>query len=129
MLKERIEFIMSEIFIKLCEKIDEHVKEKENTAVWGVGQQLKDICIRSDKAAEIVLQDLDVPEMSIVKCEKEIKAFADERHKQIKGNSVFVSPSEAENIICDFYGITEVIQQVAEVEQESDIINLEDFVF
>ena len=117
---------MSEIFMKLCLKIDEQQKGKENTAVWGVGQQLKDICEKSDKAAEIVLQDLDVSEMSIVECEKKIKAFADERHRQTKGSSVFVSPSEAENIICDFYGITEAVQQAAEPEPPA-VINLEDF--
>lgn len=119
---------MSEVFDKLCEKIDEQVKGKENTAVWGVGQQLKDICKQSDKAAEIVLHDLDVAEMSIAKCEMKIKAFADERHKQTKGNSVFVSPSEAENIICDFYGIGEAVSEAEEkATKADDIINLEDF--
>ena len=128
MQKERIEFIMSEIFEKLCEKIDEQAKGLEGTAVFAVGLQLKDICRGSDAAAEIVLQDLDVAEMSIIKCEKEIKAFADERHKIKRGSSVFVSPTEAEEIICKFYGISEAVAEAEEKPTKDDnVINLEDF--
>lgn len=36
---------------------------KEENAVWMVGEQLKDMVRREPQLAEIVLRDLDVPEM------------------------------------------------------------------
>lgn len=92
---------------KVIEKITAQQAGKEGTAVFACGEQLKDICRASDQAAEIVLQDLDNPDMSIDCCEKKIKALADERHKKLRGNSAFVSPAEAEEIIRKFYGIPE----------------------
>ena len=86
-------------------KISEQQEGKEGTAVFGCGEQLKDICRKYPHAAELVLQDLENKDMSIEACEKKIKAFADKRHKEAKGNSVYVSPAEAEKIICEFYGI------------------------
>lgn len=84
------------------EKIEAQQKGKENTAPWMVGEQLKDICRREKLAAELVNKDLDVKEMSIVECEKKIKAWAD-AHK--KGNQAVVPPNVAEEIIRKFYGI------------------------
>ena len=82
---------------------------KERTAVWMVGEQLKEICEREPRAAELVLQDLDIPEMSLANCEKKIKAFAD-NHKT--GNFACVIPSEAEKIIREFYGLDKPAEQV-----------------
>ena len=75
---------------------------KERSAVWMVGEQLKDI-IRDDiRAQEIVSQDLDVKEMSLAECEKKLS----ERAKKNKvGNCGCVTPAEAEEIIREFYGI------------------------
>ena len=77
----------------------------ERTAVWMVGEQLKDMIKYDARAQEIVSQDLDIPEMSLAECEKKIKAYAD-KHKT--GNFSCVTPIEAENIIREFYGITNV---------------------
>ncbi len=68
-----------------------------------VGEQLKDICRSEPHSAELVAQDLDVPEMSLANCEKKIKAYAD---KHRKGNFACVVPSVAERIIREFYGLT-----------------------
>lgn len=95
---------------KVINMITEQQKGKENTAPWIVGEQLKDICRSTPGAAELVAQDLEIEEMSIVECEKKIKAFADERHKKNKGNCAFVSPMEAEKIIREFYGIRAVAE-------------------
>ena len=58
--------------------IEAQQKGLEDTTVYMVGQQLKDIC-RSDPAcAAIVAEDLQNKEMSIAACEKKIKAYADE---------------------------------------------------
>lgn len=48
--------------------------------------------------------------MSIVECEKKIKAYAD-KHK--KNNFACVTPHQAEKIICEFYGI-QITAPVAE---------------
>lgn len=85
--------------------ITEQQKEKENTAVFMVGEQLKEIIGNSEQLAELVLQDLRNPDMSLEKCEKKIKARADELHKKNGGGSACVNPKDAEKIIRDFYGL------------------------
>lgn len=83
----------------------------DRTAVWMVGEQLKDMIKNDARAQEIVSQDLDIPEMSLAECEKKIKAYAD-KHKT--GNFSCVTPIEAENIIREFYGIAKVSEAPAE---------------
>lgn len=73
--------------------------------VYQVGEQLKDIAKTIPGAAEILTNDLTVPEMSIAEAEKKIKARADEIHKEIKGSGACVPPDEAHKILCEFYGI------------------------
>lgn len=90
--------------MSVFEKIEAQQKGKENTVPWMVGEQLKDICRREPLAAELVEKDLDVKEMSLVECEKKIKAYADS-HK--KGSCAVVPPNVAEKIIRKFYGIPE----------------------
>lgn len=77
---------------------------KEENAVWMVGEQLKDMLRQEPHMAEIVLRDLEVPEMSLEHCEKKIKAWADQ-HKV--GNFACVTPIRAEKIIREFYGLPE----------------------
>lgn len=104
------------------EKISSQQGEKRD-AVWAVGEQLKDICRNEPDSAELVFQDLDVPEMSIAACEKKIKAFAD-RHRT--GNFACVIPEEAEKIIREFYGLNSRKKAVA-VNEADKIISLESF--
>ncbi len=92
---------------------------KERTAVWMVGEQLKDIIVDSPELAEIVLQDLETPEMSLANCEKKIKAFAD---KNKSGGFSCVIPSEAEKIIREFYGL-----HAAAEKKSGNVIDLADF--
>ncbi len=73
--------------------------------VYQVGEQLKDIARTVSGAAEILINDLTVTEMSIAEAEKKIKARADEIHKKINGNGACVPPNEAHKILCEFYGI------------------------
>lgn len=77
---------------------------EENTPVWMVGEQLKDIIRDYPGWQEIVAQDLENQAMSLAECEKKIKAYAD---KHRKGNFACVVPSVAEKIIRDFYGLTD----------------------
>ena len=92
---------------------------KERTAVWMVGEQLKDILRQEPHLAEIVLQDLEREAMSITKCEKEIKKFADS-HKS--GNSSCVGPEDSDRIIREFYGLTGV-----RPESKGIVLDLADF--
>jgi len=75
---------------------------KEFSAPWMVGEQLKDICRAEPAAAELILQDLSVKEMSITEAEKKIAAFA-KGHKV--GNCGCVTPVQADEILRKFYGL------------------------
>lgn len=88
---------------QVIDKISEQQKACEGTPAWCVGEHLKDILRDNPNCAEIILQDLEVKEMSIIECEKKIKAYAG-KHK--KGSVGFVPPKEAERIIKEFYGIS-----------------------
>ena len=77
---------------------------KERSAVWMVGEQLKDICRREPGCAELVEKDLDMKGMGLADCEKQIKAYAD---KNKKGGFSCVPPNVAEGIIRKFYGLPE----------------------
>ena len=96
--------------MNVFEKI-EALQGEERGPAWMVGEQLKDIIKNNERAQEIVSQDLDVPEMSLVECEKKIKAFAD---KKKTGNFSCVLPCEAEEIIKEFYGITNVADGISD---------------
>lgn len=90
------------IFDELKAKIDEQRKGHDEDAVYYCGEQILDICRGNDKFAEIVLTDLNNAEMSVEKCERKIKAYAD-KHK--KGGCAVVPPKVAEEIIRKFYGL------------------------
>lgn len=107
------------------EKIEQLQKGKENTAPWMVGEQLKDICRREPRCEQIVLEDLENPDMSLEKCEKEIKAWADKQKRT--GNCVCVPPNVAEGIIREFYGLGKAEEgQKQQAEQKGAMLSLED---
>ena len=86
------------------EMIEAQQKGMEDTTVFIVGEQLKDICRADPNCAAIVAEDLQQEAMSIANCEKKIKAFADNIHRKTKKN-VGVSQAAAEKIIWEFYGL------------------------
>lgn len=88
--------------MNVFEMIEAQQKGKEETAVWMVGEQLKDICRREPGCQQIVAEDLASQDMSIDKCEKKIKAYA---NKHRKGSCAVVPPNVAEDIIREFYGL------------------------
>lgn len=94
---------------------------KERTAVWMVGEQLKDIIRDDPRLQELVDKDLDVEGMSLAECEKKIKAHAD-KHKT--GGFACVTPIEAEEIIRDFYGLG---RPGDKPRGEGRVLNLADF--
>lgn len=118
---------MSKVYEELVALIESQQAGKENTAVFMVGEQLKDIGAESDANAEILLQDLKLPEMNIEKAEAQIKAYADKNKG--KANCFCVSPKVADGILREFYGLGEpdAPQIKPTGVQDSGIINLEDF--
>ena len=82
----------------------QQAKVKPRSPQWMVGEQLKDICRREPRSAELIAQDLRLESMSITEAEKKIKAYADS-HKT--GNFSCVTPSEADCILREFYGLPE----------------------
>lgn len=93
---------------------------------YQVGEQLKDICRSCPEQAELILHDLDNPQMSIVKAEKKIKEFAD-KHKT--GRCVCVPPKVADKILRDFYGLADSSETSEKKTSKSDedLIDLADF--
>lgn len=75
---------------------------KERSAVWLLGEQLKDLLRCEPEHREMVERDLELPAMSLAECEKKIKAYADQHRT---GNFACVTPAEAEEIIRSFYGL------------------------
>lgn len=93
---------MDNKFEELQAKINEQRKGHNEDAVYYCGEQILDICRGNEDFAEIVLTDLANAEMSVEKCERKIKGYAD-KHK--KGNCAVVPPKVAEEIIRKFYGL------------------------
>ena len=60
--------------MNVFEKIEAQQKGKENTDVWMVGEQLKDICRQDPRCADIVADDLENPDMSLTAAAKKSKA-------------------------------------------------------
>lgn len=82
-------------------------KEKGRTPAWMVGEQLKDICRREPMSAELIVQDMANASMHIQAAAAKIRAYADEQHRKIGGNTVCITPAEAEGILRKFYGLSE----------------------
>lgn len=112
------------------DKITDQQTGIEGTVPFMVGEQLKDICKGDARAAELILQDLDVEAMSLTNAEKKIKAYADGHRK---GNFSCVPPDVADKILREFYGLPQ--SDAAEVERKQEapaeapgkIVNLADF--
>lgn len=111
------------------EMIEAQQKGLEDTTVFMVGEQLKDICRADPSCAEIVAADLQQDAMSIANCEKKIKAFADNIHRKTK-KDVGVSQVAAEKIIREFYGLPEAGEKAAPepaaTEVDTDLLDLGD---
>lgn len=87
------------------EKIEAQQKGLEGTDAYMAGQQLKEICRREPECAQLVLTDLDNPDMSLKAAAGKIKAWADAKRKETKAKCVCVPPDVAEGILRKFYGL------------------------
>ncbi len=85
--------------------IEQQQKGKENTDIWMVGEQLKEICYNEPACAELVEKDLESGSLTLAGAAAKIKAKADEIKKTVKGNCVCIAPNVAEQIIRDYFGL------------------------
>lgn len=111
---------------ELIRIIEEQQKGKENTAVFMVGEQLKEIAEREPCVVDLLVRDLQIPEMSLEAAEKKIKEYSD---KNKKGATCFcVSPKVAEDILRKFYGLPDGADDVKkESAPASSYIDLDSF--
>lgn len=103
--------------VQAIQLIEQQQKGIENTAPWMAGEQLKDICRQEPENAELIAQDLAIPEMSLAHAETKIKAWADSQNKNRKGSCFCVPLSVAEDILREFYGLQKPAVQSNEQRQ------------
>ena len=118
---------MSKTFDELCAVIAGQQAGKENTDVFMVGEQLKDIGAESEHNAEILLQDIPMDSMNLVAAAARLKKYSDDNKGQAK--CFCISPKVADGILRKFYGLGEqekVDSKPAGV-QDGGFIDLSDF--
>lgn len=113
---------MSQWLDEAIKKIEEQ-QPKERTAVWMVGEQLKDMLRYEPHLAELVVQDLEGGK-KLADCEKNIKAFAN-KHKS--SDFSCVTPVEAERIIREFFGLPERGAMSDQKGSSGKVLDLADF--
>ena len=96
---------MTEIQEKAIQAVSA-LQPTEKTAVWMVGEQLKDIVRNEPACAEILLEDLQSETMSLAKAEEKIEERA---RKNNKGRCGIVTPAEADEILRKFYGLPDKV--------------------
>lgn len=118
---------MSKTFDELCAVIAGQQAGKENTDVFMVGEQLKDIGAESEHNAEILLQDITMDSMNLVAAAAQLKDYADKNHGN---NKCFcISPKVADGILRKFYGLgeQEKVENKSAGVQDGGFIDLSDF--
>lgn len=114
--------------VNVYEKISE-LQEKldPDSCAWLIGEQLKDIC-RSDPACEqILLEDLQNPNMGLTAADKKLYDYGKTLSKGRGG--VGISPKAAEKVLREFYGLPEAgaAAPAPEVKAGSMVLDLDDF--
>jgi hypothetical protein len=98
---------------------------KNRSAVWMVGEQLKDMIRGNESAAEILLTDLrENKEMTLAAAEKKI---AERAKKNKVGNCGCVTPAEAEDILREFFGLPGREEENPRRKEECKVVDLADF--
>ena len=98
--------------------IENQQKGHENEPRYTIGEQLKDIAAREPLAAELLEKDLAIPEMSLAAAEKKLQEYADKNHKSAK--CYCITPTVAEKILREFYGIPDPGEAPAPAEKTND---------
>ena len=109
----------------MIQKAIDRITEQQNglaetDVVFGVGEQLKNICRESAEISELVFQDLANEQMSVKAVEKKIEAYA-------KAHGGCTPPQAADKIIRDFYGLPPK-DEVPATASEPKLIDINDFI-
>lgn len=92
---------------ELVQEIEYQRLRKEDKPEFTVGEQLLEMARNQPELAELLAEDLAVPEMNLTAAAAEIRKYADEKHKKSGGKCVCVTPKEAETVLREFYHLPE----------------------
>lgn len=101
---------------KALKLIIEQQGEDVETNLYGIGEQLKDICKENPQNAELVAKDLEVKEMSLESLGKSFDKYAKARAKN--GQSC-ISLLVADRLIREFYSLGQRQETSAPIEPQS----------
>ena len=103
----------------------------KRSAVWMVGEQLKDMVRAEPETAALIAADLAGKGMTLADAEKKI---AEAARKNKVGNVGCVTPAEADAILREFYGLPPKLREECEPAEKAipardapDLIDLADF--
>jgi len=116
---------MGKFYDDLVSLIEKQQAGKENTDVFMVGEQLKDIGSESEHNAEILLQDLAIDKMNLVAAAAKLKDYADKNRRNTK--CFCISPKVADGILRDFYGLSAKDEGAKVNAPKNSFVDLEDF--
>lgn len=88
---------------RLQEIVAQQQKGQENSPIFMVGEQLKEIAAREPLAAEILEKDLTTPGMGLADAAKKLQEYSDKHHGTAK--CYCITPMVAEKILREFYGL------------------------
>ena len=98
---------------------------EEHSAVWMVGEQLKDMIRGDEAAAALLLTDLTQnKDMTLAAAEKKI---AERARKNKVGNCGCVTPAEAEGILREFFGLPAHGTAAVPQAERRKVVDLADF--
>lgn len=109
----------------MVDKIREYQEiQKEDTLEYGIAELLIQIAEENQKAAEIIVADLDQEEMDLSAAAKHLWKYASKH----KNNSQYaMTERKAIELLKEFYGLTELETEKTVPQQKySDFLNLED---
>lgn len=91
-------------------KLDAVIAAAGNANSQAIGHVLRELCLRSERVAELIEQDMDVPELGLQQCSQALHAYA--KKHQTRGcwacPIIEITPeNEAVKVILDFYKIPE----------------------
>jgi len=110
---------------ELTRIITEQQSGKENTPVFMIGEQLKEMAEGNAAITDLLVKDLQTDGMKLADAAKELQSYSD---KNRKGAKVFcISPKVAEEILRKFYGLPDASASNSSAPTESNILDLSSF--
>ena len=101
---------MNEVQMQAIAAIEKQQEGRKRDAAWMIGEQLKDICRREPHSAELLLEDLQNPDMGLAAADKMLYDWG-RNHKV--GNCCGISGRKAEELLREFYGLPAAGEAVA----------------